>query len=63
SFGIGPGCKTVDPEFGFDYAVPPVRMRSVAELMSSDPLASICAADYSSFMAATVEKLVGSCGE
>ncbi|HVH97667.1 MAG TPA: hypothetical protein VM869_03115 [Enhygromyxa sp.] len=62
NFGIGPGCTAVLDPFGEPAtAVPPVRIREVAEQLSSDPLSSICAASYDEFMLATLDRFVGSC--
>src|SRR5690606_16696878 len=59
SFGIGPGCE--DPNSPEVLAVPPVRMRQVA-LQSDGSLGSICAPDYSPFLADLVESFVAECG-
>lgn len=64
-FGIGPGCTApnpLDPDEPVT-AVPPVRIRAVAEQLSpgGDPLSSICAESFDDFMLATLEQFVGGC--
>jgi hypothetical protein len=63
AFGIGPGC-TAPPPMGVDYpitAVPPVRMREVGAALTSEPLASICAASFEEPLADAYQRLFGSC--
>ena len=55
SFGIGPGCTA-----GTLEAVPPVRMRDVAE-QSGGPLTSICANDLSANLEAALAPFFGDC--
>lgn len=62
-FGISPGCtraNPLDPKNPI-AAVPPVRIREVAEQLSSDPLRSICESGFEDFMLDAVERLVGGC--
>ncbi|MCH9688917.1 MAG: VWA domain-containing protein [Deltaproteobacteria bacterium] len=57
SFGVGPGCSS-----GNGTAVPPVRLRVLAEAFADEPgtnLFSICDADYSPALDAIAEILVG----
>jgi hypothetical protein len=63
SFGIGPGCTAPNPLDPGEpvTAVPPVRVRAVAEALSTDPLSSICAENFDDFMLATLERFVGGC--
>jgi hypothetical protein len=63
SFGIGPGCTGPNPlDPGSPVtAVPPGRMREVAEQLSTEPFGSICGDDYEEFMLATLERFVGGC--
>jgi hypothetical protein len=63
SFGIGPGCTTENPldPGNPSMAVPPVRIRELAEHMSTDPLGSICADDYNLFVLDALERFVGEC--
>lgn len=62
-FGIGPGCTAPNPlDPGSPVtAVPPVRIRAVAEQLGPDPLSSICAENFDDFMLATLDRLVGNC--
>lgn len=55
-YGIGPGCTSAD----LGAAVPPVRMREVAEAMlvgDEQSLFSVCAADYGNYVAAVANLL------
>jgi hypothetical protein len=63
SFGIGPGCEAPPPEGSTDpiRAIPPVRMREVGAALTSEPLASICAASFEDMLAGAYERLFGSC--
>jgi hypothetical protein len=58
-FGIGPGCESAG--LSDLRALPPVRIREVAEHISVAPFASICADDYSGFMQGVVEQFAGGC--
>jgi hypothetical protein len=62
SFGIGPGCTVMgEPLFGYGAALPPVRIREVAEHMTTDPFWSICSESFDDFMLETIERVVGGC--
>jgi hypothetical protein len=61
SFGIGPGCTGPGDPGELSTGVPPVRIRQLAEHMSTDPFGSICAESYDAFMLDTVERFVGGC--
>lgn len=53
AYGIGPGCTSM----AGDIAVPPVRMRALAEAMDPLGLYSVCEADYSAAMASLGERI------
>jgi hypothetical protein len=61
-YGIGPGCS--DPDNPWDStaaAVPPVRIRELAEQVTSMPLASICASSFDAYMLDVLDHFVGGC--
>ena len=62
SFGIGPGCSGTSGANQPVEAIPPVRMREVAE-QSGGSLGSVCQADLSADLGAALEPFVGTCGE
>ena len=63
SFGIGPGCIAPEPlaESGEISALPLVRMRELAEGMSSEGIGSVCAPNFSEPFAAALERTIGQC--
>ncbi|NVB41893.1 hypothetical protein G6O69_28945 [Pseudenhygromyxa sp. WMMC2535] len=56
-WGIGPGCARAE---GSDTirGLPPVRIREVAEQLSSDPLRSVCDEDFEPIMLELIDRLV-----
>lgn len=58
AFGIGPGCTSADDQ----SAVPPVRMRALAEAMDPAGLYSICDADYSATLADLGDRITAQFG-
>ncbi|NVB41413.1 hypothetical protein G6O69_26480 [Pseudenhygromyxa sp. WMMC2535] len=60
NFGIGPSCARAE---GSDTirGLPPVRIREVAEQLSSDPLRSVCDEDFKPTMLELIDRLVGDC--
>jgi hypothetical protein len=63
SFGIGPGCTAPNPldPNSPRTAVPPGRMREVAEGLTTNPFASICADEFDQFMLDALAHFVGEC--
>lgn len=62
-YGIGPGCSVPDPfiEGQIVDGIPPVRLRAVADALSTDSITSICEANFGPAFGNIYEQLFGAC--